>query len=128
MYATRELATIGKAVVDRERPPWQNPDHLLQSGSYPSAHAATVAAFAGLIIAVSVLGGAAAVARQQTMVAAALAVAVVCADRLLLGRHYPTDLVGGIVLGGAVVLVGVALVGRGATVRATIHERGEAPP
>jgi membrane-associated phospholipid phosphatase len=36
-------------------------------------------------------------------------VLLVCADRLLLGRHYPTDLVGGILLGGTVALLGAAL-------------------
>jgi len=40
----------------------------------------------------------------------ALVVLVVCADRLMLGRHYVTDLVGGVLLGTALVLLGLAFV------------------
>lgn len=109
MFATKELTQLGKAWFGRERPTWQDADALLQSGSYTSAHASTVAAFAGLVVALTILGTRRAATRWLVAGAAAALVLVVCADRLLLGRHYPTDLLGGVLLGLGLVLLGVAV-------------------
>lgn len=109
--ATRELAQHAKAVFGRDRPIWQDTDHLLGSGSYPSGHAAGVVALVGLVVVLAF----AQVRRQQTRrvvcAAAAGVVVLVFADRLMLGRHYVTDLLGGALLSTGLILAGLALVG-----------------
>lgn len=109
MWTTKELTQVGKALFGRERPSWQEADHFLQSGSYPSAHASTVAAFTGLVIALTILGTRRRATRWVVGGAAVVPLLAVCADRLLLGRHYPSDLLGGVLLAAGVVLAGVAL-------------------
>lgn len=107
-------ATIGamygvKALVDRTRPAWQYDDPLLTNAAYPSGHAAIIAALVTLVIVLVTM-----LVRRQGMrrllgSGAVLVGLVVLADRLLLGRHYPTDLAGGVLLGVGIVLLGVAL-------------------
>lgn len=108
MVATQELTHFAKAFFGRDRPAWQETDHLLQSGSFPSAHASGVAAFAALVVLLVVLESRSAALRRTVGASAALVVLLVCADRLLLGRHYPTDLLGGILLGGGLAMLGMA--------------------
>ena len=109
MWATLTLSTWGKVLFDRDRPQWQNPDHFLQSGSFPSTHASGTAALMGLVLVFVVLRSRQAAVRQWGAVAVGTTVLVVCLDRLLLGRHYPTDLLAGVLLGGGVVMVAVAI-------------------
>ena len=47
--------------------------------------------------------------RRVAYVVAGLVVVLVCADRVLLGRHYPSDVVAGVLLGAFFVLLGVAV-------------------
>ncbi|KAA1428395.1 phosphatase PAP2 family protein [Nocardioides antri] len=109
MFAARELTQYFKDLFGRDRPAWQDPDLLLQSGSYPSSHAATVVAFAALVLGLTILGSRRRSTRGLVGAGALLLVLVVCADRVLLGRHYPTDLLGGALLGTGLVLLGLAL-------------------
>jgi membrane-associated phospholipid phosphatase len=109
MWATLTLSTWAKALFGRDRPEWQDTDHFLQSGSFPSTHASGTAALMGLVLVFVVLRSRRATVRQWGSVAVGTTVLVVCLDRLLLGRHYPTDLVAGVLLGGGVVLVAVAV-------------------
>jgi len=109
MLAVRELTASTKELFGRDRPGWQDSDFLHHASSYPSGHAAGVAAFGGLLIVLAVVGRGRANLRPVAAVVA-LVVLVVCADRLLLGRHYVTDLVGGVMLGTALVLLGLAFV------------------
>jgi membrane-associated phospholipid phosphatase len=81
----------------------------LTSKSFPSGHASSSAALAGIIL-VLVWG----LLRRGDLRAAltGLAIAmwvVVCLDRVMLGRHYPTDVLAGSFLGVAVVLIALVL-------------------
>lgn len=83
-----------KAIVARPRPPVTHLEHVTGT-SFPSGHATESAAF---WIAVALLAG------RRRRVAIALAALVVCAvsvSRVYLGVHYPTDVVAGVLLGGA---------------------------
>ena len=109
MLATSVATTLLKDAMGRARPVWQDPVALLQNNAYPSGHASGVAAFAGLVMVLVAMLVRRSNVRRGTYVVAGLVVVVVCADRVLLGRHYPSDVVGGILLGAFFVLLGVAV-------------------
>ncbi|KRA38611.1 MULTISPECIES: phosphatase PAP2 family protein [unclassified Nocardioides] len=104
-YATTEL----KQVFGRERPPWQLGEHVHNGGSFPSGHSAAAAALVGVVVVLSVLEAGTVVQRRQrarlALMAGAVALLVVGADRVLLGRHYPTDVLAGFVLAGVITVV-----------------------
>jgi len=110
MLAT-SLATTGfKALLARGRPEWQDSVDLLSTQSFPSGHASSIAAFTGVLVVLSRV-----FVRRHSMRRTILLVLVgvwlaVCLDRVLLGRHYPSDVIGGSLLGIALVLVGLVLV------------------
>ncbi|MEJ7794133.1 MAG: diacylglycerol kinase family protein [Nocardioides sp.] len=110
MLAT-SLATTGfKALFARGRPEWQDSVDLLSTQSFPSGHASSIAAFTGVLVVLSRV-----FVRRHSMRRTILLVLVgvwlaVCLDRVLLGRHYPSDVIGGSLLGIALVLVGLVLV------------------
>lgn len=86
-------------------------DHtdLLTSKSFPSGHASATAALAGILI-VLVWTHLRASTMRWTVTALLVAILlVVCLDRVLLGRHYPTDVVAGSALGVAVMLIGLVV-------------------
>ena len=104
------LATTGiKLWLGRGRPEWQDTVDVLTSKSFPSGHASSSAALAGILVILAW-----SFTRQPgprlmvTVVAVAIWVAV-CLDRVLLGRHYPTDVVAGTFLGVAVLLLGIVV-------------------
>jgi len=104
------LATTGlKTLVGRARPEWQQLDEFLENGAYPSGHASSIAAFTGVVLVLVTM-----LVRRQAILrllgtAMVVVAVVVGADRILLGRHFPSDVVGGALLGAAFVLVGLAL-------------------
>lgn len=78
--------------------------------SYPSSHASTSTAFyllAGILLLTSDLPKA---VRYTGFAVFALLWAGICWSRLALAAHYPTDVAGGIMLGGALALIGSAFV------------------
>lgn len=95
--------TVLKFTIGRSRPesPW---DYLVSEDplSYPSAHvvAMTVAALMADVITTAVRAPRRYVV--ATRIIGAMAVAVVGLDRLLLGAHFVSDVVGGFLLGGLV--------------------------
>ncbi|WP_435768995.1 YegS/Rv2252/BmrU family lipid kinase [Nocardioides sp. SYSU DS0651] len=110
VMATAALATYGlKVVVGRGRPIWQDPDYFLHSNAFPSGHASSVAAYGGLVLVLAVMLVRRAGIRRLIAALVVLLVALVALDRILLGRHYPTDVIGGTLLGAGLVLLGVAL-------------------
>ncbi|MGD9958666.1 diacylglycerol kinase family protein [Nocardioides sp.] len=107
---TTSLVTTGvKLLFARDRPGYQDAIGFLVSHSMPSGHASSSAAFAGVgIVLVSMLVRRANL-RRILIVTYVLVAFVVGLDRILLGRHYPSDVVAGWLLGAGVVLVGLAL-------------------
>ncbi|TIC82996.1 phosphatase PAP2 family protein [Nocardioides sp. GY 10127] len=101
--------TLVKNGVGRDRPAWQDADGFLESYSFPSAHASSTATLLGLLFVLVLFAVPAPTWRRLALGALVLVQVVVCLDRVLLGRHYPTDTVAGTLLGVGFVLVAVAL-------------------
>jgi YegS/Rv2252/BmrU family lipid kinase len=109
MLSTSLLTTLIKVSIGRGRPPWQNTDGLLKTQSFPSGHASAITAFAGIIVVLVVMLVRRSSTRRAAYLACAVAVVVVCADRVLLGRHYPSDVTAGALLGAGMVLLWVSV-------------------
>lgn len=89
---------LAKALLDRPRPALVEPVIALPAdGSFPSAHTTQIVAFALCVVLI--------VRRTwpewqfAAMVAAALLIVIVAASRVYLQVHYPSDVLGGFVLG-----------------------------
>ena len=108
MILTSVATTLLKLWIGRDRPEWQNPSQLLETNSFPSGHASSIAAFAGIVMVLAAMLVRRANLRRLVYAAMVLLVLLVLADRVLLGRHYFTDVSAGTFLGAAVVLVGLA--------------------
>ena len=108
--AQASLDVAAKWVLDRPRPAWDDPVTTLDSASFPSGHAAA----AGMLLAVVVLASWTWRRwwRRLLVGLAALVVVLACLDRLLLGVHYPSDLLGGVLLGVATASTAALLVRR----------------
>ncbi len=94
-----------KLLFARPRPEWQLDPTPLTDFAYPSGHATTAGFALGLALA-SGRGG-----RRLTLAtrwAVAAAVGLVVADRWLLGVHYPSDLVAGLLLGATIARASLA--------------------
>jgi undecaprenyl-diphosphatase len=110
------LADVGKQVVDRARPGVGL--RLIAEGepSFPSGHATDSAAVfltLGLVLAVFVLRRP--LARLATVAAGGLLAAAIGVSRLVLGVHWPTDVLAGWALGATAALavtIGAALLTR----------------
>ncbi|MBB6627831.1 phosphatase PAP2 family protein [Nocardioides sp. KIGAM211] len=109
MIATSLLTTFLKLEIGRGRPPWQNKNGLLSSQSFPSGHASSITAFVGIILVLVVMLVRRSSTRRTAYVAGAALVLLVCADRVLLGRHYPSDVTAGALLGAGMVLLGLTV-------------------
>lgn len=92
------LSTTGKLAVGRARPSFPDPVAHANGASFPSGHATGAATF-WLALAVVVLPHLARRRRRPLLVLALLVGVVVAATRVLLGVHYPTDVVAGLLLG-----------------------------
>jgi YegS/Rv2252/BmrU family lipid kinase len=105
IVVTSLLTTAVKLQYGRARPSWQDPVGKLASKSFPSGHASSSAALAGVLIVLAAMLVRRANARRSAYAGAVLLALVVGLDRVLLGRHYPTDVIGGWLLGAFVVLL-----------------------
>lgn len=115
---TQLLSTTLKVAVDRARPVFDVPVDTAAGGSWPSGHAL---AAVGLYTSLAVLAlPHVRPARRPLLLAAGVAVAVaVAVSRVLLGLHYLSDVVGGLLLGAGWTAVCTAVLVRWAV------ERGE---
>jgi len=95
-------ANLAKVAVERARPVVQDAVTQAPGYSFPSGHAAnsTAVATAGVILLWPLLGRS---GRSLAVAGAVGLVIVTGADRVLLGVHYPSDVVGGVLLGSALV-------------------------
>jgi membrane-associated phospholipid phosphatase len=109
MVTTALLTTLFKTTLGRSRPDWQHPGALLDSLSFPSGHASSVSAMAGVLTVIVVVFVRRANLRRTAYAAITSVWLLVCVDRVLLGRHYPTDVIAGSLLGGIVVLLGLVI-------------------
>ncbi|WP_238342910.1 YegS/Rv2252/BmrU family lipid kinase [Nocardioides cynanchi] len=109
MVSTSLLTTGVKLLYGRSRPTWQDPVGKLVSKSFPSGHASSSAALAGVLIVLAWMLIRRAALRRAVYVGAVLLAVVVGLDRVFLGRHFPTDVLGGWLLGAFVVLVALTL-------------------
>ncbi len=109
MLATALVTTVLKLVIGRGRPPWQIEDGLLSTQSFPSGHASSIAAFAGVVVVLVIMLVRRASSRRVAYVATVFVVVLVGADRVLLGRHYLSDVTAGSLLGLGMVLLGMSL-------------------
>jgi len=109
MLVTAALTTAVKLTVGRNRPSWQDATHLLESKSFPSGHASSMAAFAGVLVVLAMMLLRRSSARRAVYVVAAAFAVLGCLDRVLLGRHFPSDVLAGAALGLGVVLLGWVL-------------------
>ncbi|MGN0063484.1 MAG: phosphatase PAP2 family protein [Nocardioides sp.] len=94
-----------KMVFDRDRPEWQWLTDLHETQSFPSGHATAISSMVTLLLVLVLMfvrrGG----LRRFAYVLGVLLVLLVGLDRVLLGRHFPSDVIAGIALGTAVALV-----------------------
>ena len=104
------LITTGvKVWLGRDRPDWQDPTHLLSTKSFPSAHASSTAALAAILLVLVVMLVRRLNFRRIAYLGIAVLVVAVSLDRILLGRHYPTDTLGGTLLGAACAVAWLAI-------------------
>lgn len=105
------LAAVGKSVFDRPRPPLADRLVAENAPSFPSGHAtdsAAVSISVGLLVAVLVARRFS--ARCGVLLAAVGLTIAIALSRLVLGVHWPSDVVAGLALG---TTVAVAVVGGG---------------
>ena len=93
------LSTSLKAAVGRARPVFEDPVASAFGQSFPSGHALGAAAF-WPVAAVVVLPLVPVLRRRAVLAAAVVVPVVVAATRVLLGVHFLSDVVAGLVLGG----------------------------
>jgi YegS/Rv2252/BmrU family lipid kinase len=109
MISVSLLTTGIKLLYGRPRPPWQYEVAELGTKSFPSGHASSSAAYAGVLIVLAMMFIRRSALRRAVYVGAVTMSFLVGLDRVLLGRHYPTDVLAGWLLGACVVLLWLTL-------------------
>ncbi|HEX7716398.1 MAG TPA: phosphatase PAP2 family protein [Marmoricola sp.] len=96
-----------KQLLERPRPHWAEPIDRVGGWSFPSGHATEIAAAAGVAIVLAAMLLRQRWVRRLTIVLSVVVALAVGLDRVLLGVHYTSDVVGGVLLGTAVTLFGL---------------------
>lgn len=97
-----------KALVGRARPVWPDPVDSAHYAAFPSGHALSALVAGALLLWLLRLYGARPVWRWTARAVVAVSVVGVGVTRVYLGVHWPSDVVGGWLLGGALVAGAVA--------------------
>ncbi|MEU5273747.1 phosphatase PAP2 family protein [Streptomyces hygroscopicus] len=105
------LQQLVKAAVGRERPQWSNPVDSAHYAAFPSGHALSATVAFGLLLWLLTLHGAPAKWLRPAVAVAAVSLLGVGFTRLYLGVHWPSDVLGGWLLGAALVCGAVASYG-----------------
>ncbi|MCP9946714.1 phosphatase PAP2 family protein [Streptomyces somaliensis] len=96
-----------KTLVGRERPRWPDPVDSAEFAAFPSGHAMTAAVVCGLLWWAAARAARRALVRPVA-VAGAVSTAGVGLTRVYLGVHWPSDVLGGWLLGACLVAAAVA--------------------
>ncbi|WP_250403715.1 phosphatase PAP2 family protein [Streptomyces cellostaticus] len=107
-----------KSAVGRPRPSWPDPVDRAHYAAFPSGHAMTATVVCGLLLWLLHRRGAGRALWRTGVALAAVSVAGAGVTRVWLGVHWPSDVLGGWLLGALVVAVAVAVYewpGRGRT-------------
>jgi undecaprenyl-diphosphatase len=100
------LLNVGvKHLFQRARPTWADPAVQLATYSFPSGHAVASTLFYGTVCVLALEHIRAPLARGLAAAAALGMVLLVAFSRVYLGVHYPADVLAGMALGGACLLV-----------------------
>ncbi|MGW8489740.1 phosphatase PAP2 family protein [Streptomyces sp. NPDC055886] len=110
-----------KAAVDRERPQWTDPVDSANFAAFPSGHAMTAVVSCGLLLWLLRLYGAGPALWYAALAVAVVSAIGVAATRVYLGVHWLTDVVGGALLGVAVVALSAVGYARYAAPREGSH-------
>jgi membrane-associated phospholipid phosphatase len=94
------VQNVAKAIIDRPRPPVVALERV-SGTSFPSGHATEATAFFGLLLLVALSSSRSAPVKLAAVLATGAIVGSVALSRVYLGVHYPSDVLAGIVLGGA---------------------------
>ncbi|CAL9369199.1 phosphatase PAP2 family protein [Streptomyces sp. enrichment culture] len=97
-----------KAAVGRERPTWPDPVDSAHYAAFPSGHAMTAMVVCGLLLWLLHTSGAGRALFRAALGVAAVSVVGVGLTRVWLGVHWPTDVLGGWLMGATLVTVAVA--------------------
>jgi membrane-associated phospholipid phosphatase len=120
-------STVVKLVVDRPRPPGGlEVDAFVTAASYPSGHTVRAVLMAGLIVAAVGWRHRSTTVRAAAIAAGIAFAAMVGLARIASGQHWPTDVLGGLMLG--VAWLTICLVVADWVERRSAHPSGEAPP
>ncbi|MEU2250211.1 phosphatase PAP2 family protein [Streptomyces sp. NPDC019224] len=113
-----------KAAVGRDRPRWADPVDSASYAAYPSGHAMTATVSCGLLLWLLHRSGAWSRLRRAALGAAAVSVLGVGLTRLYLGVHWPSDVLGGWLLGAALTAFAVCGFDRWSAAFPGRHGRG----
>lgn len=98
-----------KSAVGRQRPHWLDPVDSAHYAAFPSGHAVTATVSCGLLLWLLRRYGAGKWLWRLSVVVAALSVVGVGFTRLYLGVHWPSDVLGGWLIGACWVALSIAL-------------------
>jgi membrane-associated phospholipid phosphatase len=103
-------STLVKLLVDRPRPPASTEvEAFITAASYPSGHTVRAVLIAGLIVAAIAWHGRRRLVRILATIAGIAFVVLVGLARIASGQHWPTDVLGGLLLGTAWLTVCVTM-------------------
>ncbi|MFH8486763.1 phosphatase PAP2 family protein [Streptomyces longisporoflavus] len=97
-----------KAAVDKPRPTWPDPVDSAHFAAFPSGHAMTATVVCGLLLWLLRLYGAGPAVWRTGVTIAAVSVVGVGVTRVWNGVHWPTDVLGGWLLGALAVAAAIA--------------------
>ncbi|WP_330302793.1 MULTISPECIES: phosphatase PAP2 family protein [unclassified Streptomyces] len=97
-----------KSAVGRERPVWPDPVDSAHYAAFPSGHALTATVVCGLLLWLLRLHGAGHALRRTASALAVVSVVGVGLTRVWLGVHWPSDVLGGWLIGALIVALAVA--------------------